>query len=101
MHLIEIFLPLSDNDGRRFAAADYAGVRKQLTEKFGGLTAFSRSPAEGIDTGHGHERHDELVVFEIMTEQLDEAWWTAWRRQLETTFRQDRILIRRSEVTLL
>jgi hypothetical protein len=101
MHLIEIFLPLSDNDGKRFPAATYAAVRNELAEKFGGLTAFSRSPAEGIDTGHGHERHDELVVFEIMTEQLDEAWWTGWRRQLEATFRQDRILIRRSGVTLL
>src|SRR4051812_3412840 len=100
MHLIEIFLPLSDNDGKRFAAAAYAGVRKQLVDKFGGLTAFSRSPAEGIDTGHGRERYDELVVFEIMTDELDQTWWTAWRRQLEATFRQDRILIRRSDMTL-
>jgi len=101
MHLIEIFLPLSDNEGKRFAAAAYAGVRKQLADKFGGLTAFSRSPEEGIDIGDGNERHDELVVCEIMTEQFDEAWWTAWRKQLEATFRQDRILIRRSDVTVL
>jgi hypothetical protein len=101
MHLIEIFLPLCDNEGKRFTAATFARVREELIDKFGGLTAFSRAPAEGTDTGRGGERHDELVVFEIMTEQLDQAWWTAYRTQLETTFRQDRILIRRSEVTVL
>src|SRR3954463_4134767 len=98
MQLIEIFLPLSDNQGKRFAAETYAGVRKQLTEKFGGLTAFSRSPAEGVDTGQGRERHDDLVVFEVMTEEIDQGWWTSYREKLETTFRQDRILIRSSEV---
>jgi len=101
MHLIEIFLPLCDNGGKRFPAGTFAKVREELIDKFGGLTAFSRAPAEGTDTERGEERHDELVVFEIMTEQLDRAWWTAWRRQLETTFRQDRILIRRSDVTVL
>src|SRR5437868_5340888 len=101
MHLVEIFLPLSDNEGRRFAAATFARVREELIDKFGGLTAFSHAPAEGTETERGGQRHDELVVFEIMTEQLDQAWWTAYRRQLETTFRQDRILIRSSEITVL
>jgi hypothetical protein len=101
MHLVEIFLPLSDNDGNRFAAGTFAEVRRELTEKFGGLTAFSRAPAEGTDTEGGRPRHDELVVFEVMTEQLDRAWWSAYRSQLEHRFRQQRILIRRSEVTVL
>ncbi|MEA2881286.1 MAG: hypothetical protein QOH32_505 [Bradyrhizobium sp.] len=101
MHLIEIFLPLSDNDGVRFAAGTFVEVRRELTEKFGGLTAFSRAPAEGTDTEGGRARHDELVVFEVMTEQLDRAWWSAYRKQLEHTFRQQRILIRRSAVTVL
>ena len=101
MHLVEIFLPLSDNDGKCFAPEVFARVRSELTEKFGGLTAFSRAPAEGTDTEAGRARHDELVVFEVMTEQLDRAWWSAYRSQLENTFRQQRILIRRSEVTVL
>jgi hypothetical protein len=49
MHLIEIFLPLRDNQGFAFATSDFAGIRKTLTEKFGGLTAFSRVPADGTD----------------------------------------------------
>jgi hypothetical protein len=101
MHLIEIFLPLSDNDGKRVASDVFARVRSELTDKFGGLTAFSRAPVEGTDTEAGRARHDELVVFEVMTEQLDRAWWSAYRSKLENTFRQQRILIRRSEVTVL
>jgi len=101
MQLIEIFLPLADNEGKRFAAETWAAVRKELTEKFGGLTAFSRSPAEGIDTAQGRERHDDLVVFEVMTDEIDRAWWTSYREVLETTFMQDRILIRSSDVDLL
>jgi hypothetical protein len=41
-HLIQILLPLSDNEGRRFPPAAYARVRSELTERFGGMTAFTR-----------------------------------------------------------
>jgi hypothetical protein len=47
MHLVEILLPLNDNSGRPFRTEKYAEVREHLTERFGGLTAFSRSPAQG------------------------------------------------------
>ena len=99
MHLIEIFLPLRDNAGFPFAASNYADIRKTLTEKFGGLTAFSRAPADGTDKEGGRERHDELIV-EIMTD-APERGWSAYRKELERRFRQDRILIRMSDVTLL
>jgi hypothetical protein len=101
MHLIEIFLPLRDNKGSAFASGDFADIRKTLTEQFGGLTAFSRAPADGADKEGGRERHDELVVFEVMTDAPDRGWWSAYRQNLERKFRQDRILIRMSEVTLL
>ena len=71
MHLVEILLPLRDNSGRPFAAEKYAEVRQILTERFGGLTAFPRSPAQGTTTGGGETVHDEIVVFEVMTETLD------------------------------
>jgi hypothetical protein len=101
MHLIEIFLPLRDNQGAPFAAGDFADIRKILTEKFGGLTAFSRAPADGTEQERGRERHDELVVFEIMTDALERDWWSAYRQALERRFKQDRILIRMSDVALL
>lgn len=53
MHLVEILLPLHDNSGQLFDGEKYAEVRQQLTERFGGLTAFTPSPAQGTTTEDG------------------------------------------------
>jgi hypothetical protein len=101
MHLIEIFLPLNDNSGRPFGTDKYAAVREHLTERFGGLTAFSRSPAQGTTSDGGNTVHDEIIVFEIMAETLDVSWWGSYRIDLEREFCQEEILVRASSVTLL
>ena len=101
MHLVEILLPLNDNNGRPFRTEKYAAVREHLTERFGGLTAFSRSPAQGTTSDGGKTVHDEIIVFEVMAETLDASWWRGYRLQLEREFRQDEIVVRASSVTLL
>jgi hypothetical protein len=101
MHLIEILLPLNDNNGRPFEAGKYAAIRRHLTERFGGLTAFARSPAQGTTTDGGKTVHDDIIVFEVMAEELDLSWWRSYRRQLEQEFGQDTIVARASIVTLL
>ena len=45
MHLVQFLLPLQDPDGRPFPHAAYARVRDELTDRFGGATAFLQSPA--------------------------------------------------------
>jgi hypothetical protein len=101
MHLVKIFLPINDNNGRPFDAEKYAEVREHLTARFGGLTAFSRSPAQGTTSDGGKTVHDEIIVFEVMAETLDASWWKSYRLQLEREFRQDEIVVRASTVTLL
>jgi hypothetical protein len=101
MHLVEILLPLNDNSGRPFRTEKYAEVREHLTERFGGLTAFSRSPAQGTTSDGGKTVHDEIIVFEVVAETLDASWWKSYRLQLEREFRQDEIVVRASSVTLL
>src|SRR3954470_21278800 len=101
MHLVQILLRLHENNGQLFYAEKYAQVRQQLTERFGGLTAFTRSPAQGTTTENGKPVHDEIVVFEVMTEALDVSWWGSYRLCLEREFRQDQIVVRASTVTLL
>jgi hypothetical protein len=101
MHLVELLLPLNDNGGRPFGPEKYAAVREHLIERFGGVTAFTRSPAQGTTIDSGKTVHDEIVVFEVMTETLDASWWSRYRRQLEQEFRQDQIVVRASAVTLL
>jgi len=38
--------------------------------------------------------HDDVAVFEVMTGDLDRAWWDTYRRELERRFRQDKIVVR-------
>ena len=100
MFILELFLPLRDNHGQAFPRTVYASVRTELAQHFGGVTAFMRSPAVGIwkDDG-GTARHDEIVVFEVMCEELEVEWWQTYRTQLERTFRQQEILIRATRTT--
>jgi hypothetical protein len=48
MHLIQLLLPRRDNNKQEFPAAYFSKVREELTERFGGVTAFIRSPAVGL-----------------------------------------------------
>lgn len=98
MFLIEIFLPIFDNEGQPFSKSAFETVRRELTDRFGGVTAFTRAPASGLwsdDSGHVHR--DELAIFEVMTDALDRGWWTGYRKELESRFRQQEILLRATQ----
>jgi hypothetical protein len=101
MHLVQILLPLYDNAGTPLPRELFATVREELARAFGGLTAFTRAPAEGLWTNGGETTRDEIVVFEVMAERLDESWWRAYRDKLEQRFRQDEIVVRAQETRLL
>ncbi len=94
MFLAQILLPLYDNDKRIFSRDDFENVRNELAETFGGVTAFLRSPAEGIWHRAEDVHHDEVVMFEVMMSELDRTWWKRYRERLESHFRQDEIVIR-------
>jgi hypothetical protein len=101
MHLVQILLPLYDNDGGPFAEELFTSIRSELTERFGGLTAFTSAPAEGLWKSEGKTHHDEIVVFEVMAATLDARWWQSYRKTLEEKFLQNSIMIRAQPVTLL
>ena len=101
MFLVEILLPLRDNEGEPFGQALFAQVREELVERFGGVTAFTRSPAEGVWEEGGGRSRDEIVVLDVMAETLDRDWWHDYRKTLERRFRQDEVVIRASEVERL
>jgi hypothetical protein len=97
VHLVEIFLPLYDNEGRRFGWGEFDRVSEELAARFGGVTAFRRSPAEGVWREGGEESRDRLVIFEVMTDGLERAWWRQYREKLEGRFRQEKIVVRATE----
>ena len=101
MQLIQILLPLYDNAGEALPAELFSEVRQQLADRFGGLTAYSRAPAQGLWKDEGETHHDDIVVFEVMAAQLDAGWWGEYRRNLEAKFRQREIVIRAQKTVVL
>ena len=55
MHLVEILLPVGDNEGQPFDARKYAVVREELSRRFGGITELHprsrgrQQPRQGRD----------------------------------------------------
>src|SRR2546423_13155717 len=102
MYLIHILLPLTDNEGQPHRRGLFRAVADELTEKFGGLTAHTRAPAEGLwKEGASGKNKDEIVIYEVMAEGLDEGWWRKYRSGLEKRFRQEQVIVRAQEVRLL
>jgi hypothetical protein len=102
MHLVQLLLPLHDNHKQAFPSAYFNKVREDLTNRFGGVTAFVRSPAVGLWKENSAEiNRDEVVMFEVLTEQLDKDWWADYRKQLQDRFRQEELLVWASNITRL
>ena len=102
MYLVQILLPLSDNDGVPFAPSEYEDVRTCLTERFGGVTAYVRAPAEGHwKEGEGSTARDEIAIYEVMVGSLDRPWWAEFRERLRERFRQEELVVRATAIELL
>lgn len=110
MYLIQLLLPLYANDGQAFEARLYTGLRSELVQRFGGLTMYVRAPARGLwqqgsapgdSAARAKIDTDELLIYEVMADELDEQWWSACRRDLEQQFRQQSLVVRAHEIRLL
>lgn len=102
MYLIQILLPLYGNDGQPFPQSEYERVRDGLTEHFGGITTYVRSPAKGLWKESGAITvHDDIVIYEVMSVLLDRQWWLAYRQELAVRFRQEVLIVRASEIQLI
>ena len=101
MHLVQLLLPLYDNSGRRFPRSKLNRVAATHAQRFGGITMYTRAPAEGLSKRGSGMTQDEIVVFEIMAPKLERAWWKKYRRELERVFRQDCVVVRATRIELL
>jgi hypothetical protein len=101
-HLVTILLPLQFKQGADVPSDRFDAVKHLLTERHGGLTAFTRAPAEGRwKGGDDGVAQDDIVVFEVMVDVLERDWWRLYRQSLERAFEQDEIVIRVHEVEVL
>ena len=72
-----------------------------MATRFGGLTAYSLAPAQGVWSHYGARHQDDIIVVEVMTEALDRGWWQGFRRRLEVMLRQEAIVIRTQMIDLV
>ena len=94
-YLVQLLLPLRDNSGTPFPQHTFEQVRSELTERYGGVTAYLRSPASGVwKDDRGEVARDEVVMVEVMVDGLDRQGWDNYRRTLEDRFRQAEVLAR-------
>lgn len=89
--LVEILLPIIRSRRNR---TNLDSVRKELTERFGGITLHVNAPAEGLWEDDGDVEEDRIIVVEVMVDDLDRAWWSSYRADLEVRFRQEEIVLR-------
>lgn len=101
MYLVELFIPLANNDGVSFPRGAFMQVEQVLTDRFGGLTSYPRAPASGLWGDSEDSTRDDLLIYEVMTELLDKQWWDSYRKTLERQFQQEKVLIRAKEIMLL
>jgi hypothetical protein len=101
MELVQILLPVRDNEGQAFEREAFEGVFKELSERFGGSTAFTRSTAEGLWQSSSGARLDEIIVVEVMVQRVDQGWWKNYRQDLERRFRQKELVVRAQAIAIL
>ncbi len=93
-YIVEVLLPLNKKDGGQLPLGLFEEIKSDLAHAFGGVTAFSRAPAEGQWRNDEAMEHDDIVVLEVMTHRLDRKMWTELRKRLERDFDQEEIVIR-------
>lgn len=102
MYLVQVLLPLQTNNGQPIPQSTFQTVCSELTDKFGGLTAYSRAPAEGLwQADFRPPVRDEIVLLEIMADELNRGWWSSYRKTLEQRFEQESIVVRAQEIISL
>lgn len=102
MYVVQIFLPLNDQSGLRIPQARFEQAATELSQRFGGLTAYTRAPAKGVWRKAGRRAmHDDIVIYEVICPRLQRRWWKATRLKLEKAFDQESILIRGYAITQL
>ena len=94
MHLIELFLPCDRGDGTPVGEDELQEVVASLADRFGGATAFTRTPAQGLWKSATAVEEDRIVNVEVMVEDLDMPWWRNYRAALEKQLQQQHVLIR-------
>lgn len=94
MVLIQLLLPMTGAASHDTVTL-LAETRRELVDRFKGVTAYVRSPGKGLWTApDGRTEGDDVVMVEVVTETFDRRWWRGYAATLAHRFRQDSIHVR-------
>ena len=95
MHIVNIYLPQVNNTGVAFSEDIYLNIRKELIQKFGGLTQYDQVPAIGYwkEDADKPVSQDLVIHYEVICHTLTKKYWAEFRLRLEKVFQQTQILI--------
>lgn len=94
MQIVEVFLPLNTGSGVSIGGDVIDGIIGGLADRFGGATAFTRAPAEGLWKQQAEIQKDRIIIIEVMVAEVDETWWKGYRGRLEAELEQEEVMIR-------
>jgi hypothetical protein len=101
MVLIQLLLP-TNVAARGDGPAPLTETRRELADRFSGLTAYLQSPAKGWWTApDGRAEQDDVVMVEVVTDTFDRVWWRTYAATLARRFCQERIHVRAIPVDML
>jgi hypothetical protein len=92
----DLYLPLTDNDGRPIADQVFRDVQRRLPARFGGLTAQQREfPLQGIWQGGARLYLDQVIIMTVLDfrRQGSTRFIAQLKRALLGEFEQLEILI--------
>ena len=99
-YLVQILLPINRPAGP-VPPATLEEVSEELTDRFGGVTAYSRTPATGLWKASEETDRDTVVMIEVVVDVFDREWWAAYRHSLEQRFHQELIHTRALPIELI
>jgi hypothetical protein len=102
MVLIQMLLPTRDSTRATVGVANLRDTRAEIVNRFGGVTAYIRSPAAGAWTSPaGDVEEDDVVMIEILADTFDRQWWRGYVEVLKQRFAQESIHVRATAVETL
>jgi hypothetical protein len=101
MKLVQILLPVYSPEGRRFPQTLIRSTALALAQRFGGSTAYLRTPALGLWRTRARTVRDDVIVIEVMVRQFSRRTWRPIQKQLESDFRQEMVVVRSMTVDQL
>jgi hypothetical protein len=96
--LIQLLLPIAG----RVAQHEFERTRDELVARFGGVTAYVQTLAEGVWTRpDGRQEADRSIMVEVVAPTFDRPWWHAYAIDLAVRFDQQVIHVRAMTIDVL